>query len=224
MKQSLFVGLFSFVVGCSQNYSPKPADQALTEHDLTRVGTSTEPRPAELPEDYSAPGDRTAGSGDTAEEGERRQSLRGISVAVPQRWEHVPPSGMRLAEYRLQAERADAPDASLTVFYFGLDRGGSIEANIDRWYGQFSQPDGSSTKDRARRWHQEIGEVLVTQVDIRGTFDGMGQTEALDGYRMLGAIAEAPSGPFFFKLVGPTATVEAWSTSYAEFIGSIRPE
>jgi hypothetical protein len=41
-------------------------------------------------------------------------------------------------------------------------------------------------------------------------------------YRMLGAIAETKSGPWFIKLTGPAKTVSKWAPSYETFLNSIR--
>ena len=69
----------------------------------------------------------------------------------------------------------------------------------------------------------------VTLVDIRGTYGGgmggMGQSqEQLVGYRMLGAIVQAPKGAFFFKLTGPEETVERWAASFEQYIDGVLPE
>ena len=216
---SLLVGLW----GCSQNNSDLPHEQALAEYGYRPVVPTTGNGRGE--DQHSALPSSSAPSYDT-EQG--RQSLKGISVAVPDGWEIVPPSGMRLAEYTLPGTVENGADASLTVFYFGPNQGGSVEANIERWYGQFSQPDKGSTKARSRRWEAKVGNMAVTHVDIGGTFSGgmapMGGGGPQEEYRMLGSIVMAPAGPYFFKLVGPAATVQAWSESYDGFIASIQPE
>ena len=51
---------------------------------------------------------------------------------------------MRLATYTV------APDAECGVYFFGSGQGGSVEANLDRWIGQFLQADGKPSKARPR--------------------------------------------------------------------------
>ena len=219
---AFFSACVAGLVGCSQNNSDQHPDQALAEYGYRPVKSS------------AASGEDQAGSALPASSASSyatevgRQSLKGISVAVPDDWVTVPPSGMRLAEYTLPDDDGTA-DASLTVFYFGPDRGGSVEANIERWYGQFSQPDGGSTEARSRRWEAKVGEMSVSHVDITGNFSGgmapmAGAGSAQEGFRMLGSIVMAPSGPYFFKLVGPATTVQTWSQSYDGFIAGIQPE
>ena len=202
------------LAGCSQNYSEKQGEEALRERGL------------QLPE---------AGMGETVpspslqEAPGERHGLGGITAVAPEGWKRVAPSSsMRVAEYHLEGgEEGENP--VVAVFYFGPNQGGSVEANIERWYGQFVQPDGSSTTDRARRWERRAGGMKVTLVDISGTFSGgmgpMGASvEPEPGHRMLGAILESAIGPFFFKLTGPEEVVERWEASFEQFIDSIEAE
>lgn len=103
-----------------------------------------------------------------------------------------------------------------------------MQANIDRWIGQFGQPDGSDSRAKARLWSEEAGGMKVSLVDVSGTYSvgpmAGGSGEPLEGYRMMGAIVEAARGPFFFKLTGPEETVARWEDSFASYIDGARPE
>ncbi len=46
-------------------------------------------------------------------------------------------------EFAIPAAEGDKADGRFTI----MAAGGSVDANIDRWYAQFSQPDGGSTKE-----------------------------------------------------------------------------
>ncbi len=71
-------------------------------------------------------------------------SLR-LAYDVPKDWKTVETSSsMRLAQWSYGAK------SEVVIFYFGSGQGGSVEANLDRWYGQFQQPDGGSTRERAK--------------------------------------------------------------------------
>src|SRR5450432_3402808 len=52
------------------------------------------------------------------------------------------PATMVEHEFAIPASKGDSADGRLTV----MAAGGGIDANIDRWYGQFTQPDGASTR------------------------------------------------------------------------------
>ena len=206
--------LIPLLVGCSQNYSDKKVDQALAEKKLRQITPALQKQ--QLP-----PGHPPMGEGG-------RHSLKGVSAVLPEGWQQSPPSSsMRVAEYLLPGEAFKAADAGLAVFYFGRNQGGGLEANIERWYGQFTQPDGGSTKEKSRRWEKEVSGLPVTLVDIKGTFNsgGMGGGQGPQaGFRMLGAIVQSPAGSFFFKLTGPEATVEGWAASFDQYLDSIQPE
>lgn len=51
-----------------------------------------------------------------------------------------------------------------------MSAGGSIEDNINRWYGQFEQADGKSTKDKSKTEKFDVAGNTVHWVDIPGNF------------------------------------------------------
>jgi len=50
-------------------------------------------------------------------------------------------------EFSVAPAEGDEQPGRLTI----MSAGGTIDANLDRWYAQFSQPDGNSTRDRSRK-------------------------------------------------------------------------
>src|SRR5690606_38101055 len=67
-----------------------------------------------------------------------------MKIQVPEEWEVRPPSSdMRLAELVIPGPGGDA---ELAVFRFPGGAGG-VQANIDRWKGQFQPPEGKSIDD-----------------------------------------------------------------------------
>jgi hypothetical protein len=136
----------------------------------------------------------------------------------------APKTSMRAAEYGLEGE----PQAELGVFYFGPDQGGSVDANLTRWLGQFSQPDGSDTAAKAVRDQVAFGGVPVTTIEATGTFSGgMAMPGApapgpIADAMLLGAIASGPKGPVFFKLTGPRAAIEKSREGFRNLLESLR--
>lgn len=166
-----------------------------------------------------------------AERGETAPSSE-ISTLVwtaPDGWTEEPPaSGMRLKQYRLEKAEGDTEDAVCYVSHFP-GSGGSVEANLLRWYQQFAQPDGRPTEAVAKVNKAEYHGLQQTTVDVSGTFQQstttMGPTgDDKPGYRMLGAIVESPGGSWFVKLIGPERTVARWETSFYEFMKTFRPQ
>ena len=136
---------------------------------------------------------------------------------------------MRAAEYRVAGD-APEQDGVLTVYFFGAGQGGSVQDNLNRWIGQFTQPDGKPSQDAASISKLAAGAVPITKLDLRGTYSGgmapmMGQAATpMEGQRLLGAIAEGPEGPVFFKLIGPESTLARAEAAFDELLRSIAPQ
>src|ERR1039458_6942236 len=62
----------------------------------------------------------------------------GLPWAVPNTRGPGPSSAMRLATYFLPASAGDAERPELAVFWFGPGKGGSVDANVERWFSQFA--------------------------------------------------------------------------------------
>jgi hypothetical protein len=146
----------------------------------------------------------------------------GLTWTAPEKFvRRAPKSTMRVAEYGL----SKAPQAELGVFYFGADQGGSVEANMTRWIGQFTQADGSETK--AKRSERDVKGIPVSLVEASGMFGGgmampgAPQPTAQPDAMLLGAIAKGPEGSVFFKFTGPREALEAARPDFEALIGSI---
>jgi hypothetical protein len=149
-----------------------------------------------------------------------------VEFTAPPGWvPRTPSSTMRQAEYTLPKTEGDPEDAELVVYYFG-GQGGSVQANVDRWIGQFKKPDGSPVTDSAKITRKQSHGIPLTIVDCSGTYSGggpmMGSAAPKPNFRMLAAVAEASSGPWFFKLTGPARTVAKWEASFSSFLETIR--
>jgi hypothetical protein len=191
------------------------------------LGCSTQPETARTPATHDAPAASPQPVSTAAESSSStvEKSFGPIKAKVPAEWtEQTPSSSMRKAQYAVPKIAGDGEDGELAVFYFGPGQGGSVEANIERWIGQISQPDGSSSKDKAKTNKKEIGGMPVTLVDVSGTYSAgmMSNAPPRQGYRMLAAVAETTEGPWFFKLTGPEKTIAKWSSGFDQFITSFK--
>ncbi len=147
-----------------------------------------------------------------------------ITWVDPPGLKRVPPkSAMRKASYEVPHIGTDTEDGDLAVFYFGPGQGGSIDANVDRWVKQFTgvAPGDVKRADReANGLHQHTVEVL------HGTFDAgsmsMAATTPKKDYALQGAIVEAPTGAYFFKMTGPAKTVAAARPAFLQLLDSVR--
>jgi hypothetical protein len=148
-----------------------------------------------------------------------------FTMKVPSDWQpKTITSKMRAADYVLPAAAGD--DAELVIYYFGAQGAGTIEDNVDRWLGQFTQPDGKATRDVAKIQTTKIAGQDATLVTASGHFVASampGGGEAVDklDQSLLAAIIASPSGPYYFKLVGATKTVNASSTQFRAMLDSL---
>lgn len=134
----------------------------------------------------------------------------------PPGWQRErPSSAMRRAQYRIPRATGDANDAELVVITFGAGQGGDNTANLERWYGQVTQPDGRATREIATHSNFTVGTIQVTETEATGrlgggsAMPGMPSSPAIEHGRLLAAIVDAGQGPWFFKITGPDATVAA---------------
>jgi len=150
-----------------------------------------------------------------------------LRYRVPLAWTRVPaPSDVRAAQYTIPHAAGDGEDGELILFFFGPGKGGSADENLTRWYAQFTQPDGRPSKDAAVVTIRTIKGLKVTAVDLSGTYVGMqmpgGQKPAPKaGYRMLATIIEGEGGPWFFKALGPAATIAQAKSGFDQMVESV---
>lgn len=141
----------------------------------------------------------------------------------PDAWEEVPsPSGgmiARLATYRVPHDKKDdkGKDAEMTV----TRAGGDVDSNVQRWVGQFEEKPTADVKTI------EGPGFKVTRVAITGTFGGGmapggEKTAGQPDQTLLAAIVDTGGDLYFFKLLGPKATVEAASKDFEALLGSFR--
>lgn len=148
-----------------------------------------------------------------------------ITWEDPAEWKRSPPkNAMRKANYVVPRAPGDSEDGELVVFYFGPSQGGDLEANVQRWTKQFSDiaPEDVKRADRtANGLRQHTVEIE------NGTYSsGMpgGAQTPKQGYALLGAIVQAPSGSYFFKLTAPEKTAKAARPAFYKLLDSIKPE
>ncbi len=152
--------------------------------------------------------------------GQGKGSVAGLQWSVPKRWSEQGARQMRAATYSTPVAEGDPEPAECAVFYFGNSQGGSVDANIDRWVGQFE------TGTPPAKMEREVNGMKVTLVQIAGSYlspaGPMMQSEGKkDNFRLLGGIVEGPQGSVFFKLTGPAKTVGESEQEFDAMIGSL---
>jgi hypothetical protein len=152
-----------------------------------------------------------------------------ILLTAPEGWVRKPPKVRFIDhEFSVPAAKGDTEDGRVTV----MGAGGTVEANLDRWIGQFSQPDGSETKNLVPEAERKktISGVEVHFVDLTGTYKDMPAPFAPNAaatmrkdYRMLAAVIVAPKlGNYFIKFYGPRQTVSDHAAEFRKMIDGLQ--
>ena len=155
------------------------------------------------------------------------ESAGGLSWTAPSDWEQQQ-RPMRAANYVIPAVEGDSEPGELAVYYFGPGQGGSVDANINRWLGQFQSAAGQPlAMSDAERTNKTVNGVDVTLLDVSGTylfkpFPMAPQATPKPGYRMLAVIAEGADAPVFFKLTAPAKTAAAAEAEFHDLIDNLR--
>ncbi|NLX98364.1 MAG: hypothetical protein GXY83_19575 [Rhodopirellula sp.] len=141
-------------------------------------------------------------------------------LTPPEKWQrHTPRSSMIMAEFALPKAEGDVADGRLTI----SQAGGSVEANIERWRGQFPpKPENEVVEEL------EADGKKITVVDLSGNYmDSRGPmfpAEERADYRMLAAIIPEGEQSYFIKAYGPKKTMEQHADGFRAFIRSIKTE
>lgn len=146
-------------------------------------------------------------------------SAGGIRWTMPASWQVGAPQPMRAASYMIPAAPGSEA-AGCGVFYFGKNQGGTVDDNLARWAGQF---EGATAPKKGER---TIAGMKVHTISVSGTYlspsgPSMQPQGKKPGWTLSGAIVEAPEGLVFFKIVGPTATMQKAQPDVEALIKSI---
>ena len=104
-----------------------------------------------------------------------------------------------------------------------------MQANVDRWLGQFSDPVRPGERVSGEILGFGQGELVCTVIKARGiytarTMGRMGSSgPPKPGYALYGLIIEnGPQGTVFVKVIGPEVTVTAHTQALNAFAKSVR--
>jgi len=159
----------------------------------------------------------------TEEHTHRSFRIAGLTITPPEGWQRTAVSSpMRVAQLEVPFSSPDngTEPGEVAFFFFPPGEGGSVDANIQRWFSQFQEPPSATAARTATEHH---GELRVTFVAAQGTYkSGMpgGPTTPKHNYALRGAIIETPSGNLFIRFTGPRALVEHHEQSFYTLVRS----
>ncbi|MDO8892234.1 MAG: hypothetical protein Q8N54_01945 [Sulfurimicrobium sp.] len=151
----------------------------------------------------------------------------GLEAHVPAAWTMVPPAtDKRLAQFKISTP-GEGMTAEVIVYYFGKGEGGTAEANIERWQGQFVATENKPVLPPVVSRFQSNG-MAVTTAELHGAYArgiGVGPVGVpKPDQTLLAAVVETPEGNLIIQLHGKAASVSTQKEAFLAFVRSIRGE
>lgn len=156
--------------------------------------------------------------------------LAPLGYRVPPSWpkSEASDTGPRRAGYKVPTVGDDKEEGELLVLFYGAGSAGDRDKIWDEWFGQF---DGDAKKE-AKRSTFEVKGMQVETFEIAGSYKlnmgpkrpGMTKSPVQmvkEHFRMIAAVVHTKDrGNWFFRLVGPDATVQAAAGDFRAMLES----
>jgi hypothetical protein len=146
--------------------------------------------------------------------------VAGLKFTGPAGWTWVETaSPMRKAQFKVDG--ADGA-AEVVFFHFGKGQGGSVQANVDRWFGQFAEP---KEQLNAKTEKKTVDGREITYVTAEGTYlsgPPFGQKTPLKNQALVGAIIQNDDGDVFVKMTGPKTTTDKAEAAFEKLVESAK--
>ncbi len=142
-----------------------------------------------------------------------------LAWKAPDEWKEVEardPTGMRLVDFRF----GENDEGECYITLMGGNAGG-LEANINRWRVQMSQPPYTA-EEIANLPKKPFFNRDGVFVAFDGDFKKFGAETAVKDQRLLGLVHSSPQATIFVKLTGPKALVARNEAAFDQFCQSIR--
>ena len=142
------------------------------------------------------------------------------TFSKPAKWvEQKAASRMRAAQFGVP-EKDGKPVGECVFFYFGPGQGGGVQANVQRWLGQFAP----EPKPEQKVEETKIGGTPAVYVFCEGTFMSGppfgGAKVAKPNYAMVAAVLGTKPGYIFVKMTGPKEAIDSSKVDFKKMIES----
>ena len=140
---------------------------------------------------------------------------------APEGWNFLPATEFRHVNFDFGPNR----EGEVYLTLLPISGGGGVLENLNRWRKQMDQPPLAES-DLTTLPTKTIFGRPIPSLDLAGTFTGgsgpmMAPSAPKPGYRMLGAIFEAPGFLFTLKMTGPETLVAAHAAKFDAFCASL---
>jgi hypothetical protein len=217
----LFIPLFGVALlslsGCSEEPAPR---QAITEtrqlepEEVPEVPTLTQAQRLGL----AAPDGHVhapATDGAHPPMGAQSAAPPALSWDTPPGWVALAPTQFRQANFQV----AGLPEAECYLTVLPGD-GGGLLSNLNRWRAQMGAEPLSEAEAAELPQQTLLGEQ-GSFMTVTGTYTGMGQQPAQEGYMMAAVAAIHEGTSYFVKMTGPEAVIQQELDNLALFVASL---
>ncbi len=149
-----------------------------------------------------------------------------LTLNVPESWkQNRKVTEPRVAEFAVPPVEGDKDAGEFAVFYFGKRGAGGVQANIERWIGQFDKEGREVRIVTGESAAGESAKGKYTLVDLTGAYNkSVGppiarKSKKMPGWRVINVVIETESGPYFLKLDGPEKTIAAVENDFRAAFG-----
>lgn len=206
-----------------------PTTPAMLAFALTLAVSGCEQKPPEPTQDPAPPSTATpkmkgGPNGPTRKPGTKpmgKPAAGGVTWTKPEAWKDGGQRPMRLATFKIPAADGETDEGEVSV----SRAMGSVEANVQRWRGQFKDSPEAKVEDK------EINGIKTTLVEIQGTWLAGGgppmmakkePAEPKDGWKMVVAMVHTEGSAHFFKMWGPQKTIDGARSDFDGLLASIQ--
>jgi hypothetical protein len=226
--------IFAVLAACSEVPAPKPpaaiapsASARPADSGATAAAAPAAPAPSAPPTASTAAAvidskvDPSGWKVSTSADDPQWLEVAGFRAPKPASWAWTKPSmQFRTLQYTVPGEGDSTKAAELIVSVFVAGDGGPLDANIERWRGQFRN---NNEPVEAKRSSKEVGPLKIEFVELAGDYMAMGAPAPKKDSLQLAAIVQAEGRNVFFRLVGPKETVEANREVFNKLIDGLMP-
>ena len=139
-----------------------------------------------------------------------------FTTPKPPTWFWVPPKS-QIVKINYVVPSVDTSDPALfSATQFAEGEGGHFTENIVRWKSMFRTNDGAPVKPNLQVITVNGHDAVVAE--FHGEYMGAGAAWHLKDHVLLVAEVREPEGNYYFKILGPAATVRAHKQSFLNVI------
>jgi hypothetical protein len=155
----------------------------------------------------------------TQPEDPKQTRFLGLVADKPVTWIEHPGAGQMEATRFTVPGRDGTPAAEIVVFQ-GI--GGTLEANIERWRGQFRANEDGTLIEPEIDTITAGDDMEITLVEFLGDWQGMHAPSHTSDQQMIMAVVDSPSGLLFIRFVGNQSTVGPNRNAFIDMMRSLR--